>query len=99
MLDLRIWTLITAMTPSTAPQSPSKKLERNLRRISCYNLRPRCEGHGANTSLVMNQLFKQRMTSNGEPHRWDEHTHCYHNRSCKRLAQSTIYITALEPNE
>lgn len=30
MLDLRIWKLITAITPMTAPQSPSKKLARNL---------------------------------------------------------------------
>lgn len=29
ILDLRIWKLITAMTPMTDPQRPSKKLERN----------------------------------------------------------------------
>lgn len=29
MLDLRIWKLMTAMTPMTEPHRPSKKLERN----------------------------------------------------------------------
>lgn len=76
-LDLRILKLITVMTPTTAPQSPSKKLERNLRRVNDHDLRSTYEGHCADTYLVVNQLLKQRMTSNGEQEAWKKHTQGY----------------------
>lgn len=83
----------------TAPQSPSKKLERNLWRVSYHSLRSIGEGYGTDAYLVVNQLLKQRMASNSEQKAGGKHPQCYNNRSGKRLTQPTICITALKPNK
>lgn len=65
-LNLRILKLITIITLTTALQSLLKKLKRNLQRVNNYNLRLAYKGHCANTYLVVNQLLKQRITSNSK---------------------------------
>lgn len=85
-----------AITPITAPQSPSKKSERSYEK-SGTELSRSVKKIG--TNRIPNQLLQQAMTSNSEYEARKEHSKRDDDSSSKRISQSTVDKASLESNE